>query len=180
MISVTTVLQKVGLVDVSGPWFTDEARDRGSALHLATHYHDEGYLDESTLIDERVRARFAVYKQFHAEVNCEVLYSELEVKDHDLGLIGHIDKVVRIAGRAYVLDIKPPGSHAWHPLQLAAYAKLLRSSGVLSLELAARLGRLGLYIGDTNFRLVKRDSPQDWPIFRAALTVAQFMEANRA
>jgi hypothetical protein len=45
--SVTTILKSVGLIDAS--FYTIEGRERGSAVHLACEYFDQGDLDEDTL-----------------------------------------------------------------------------------------------------------------------------------
>ena len=38
--SVTEILRSVGLIDAT--WYTEEARQRGTAVHLACEYWDSG------------------------------------------------------------------------------------------------------------------------------------------
>ena len=47
---VTSILKAAGYVDDT--YFTEYARDRGSAAHAATHYYDEGDLDELDAFDD--------------------------------------------------------------------------------------------------------------------------------
>ncbi len=171
MISVTKVLRLVGLVDVTH--YTIEARDRGRAVHEAIHYHNEGDLDESTLIDERVQARFRSYLKFLDEVDFKAVESELELIDEGLGLIGHPDLIGQLNGGMCVVDAKPMGAEPWHGLQLAGYAKLAQRAGY------PYMPRFNLYLGENhNYKLVPRTNLRDWPVFRAALSVAQFKEAE--
>jgi len=45
--SVTTILKAEGFIDTT--WFDDWNRDKGTAVHLACHYDDQGCLDEDTI-----------------------------------------------------------------------------------------------------------------------------------
>jgi len=174
MISVTKVLTLAGLIDTT--WFTVEGRDRGSAVHRATHIHDtpgRGELDEESIDDERVRARYSQYCKFIDETGWEIVESEKRLVHPTYELVGHVDKIMQRNGHQAVCDIKPPGEYAWHGLQLAAYAKLAQASGY-----QVPMLRYNLYLGDKGYKLVPRINPTDWSVFRAAMTVAQFKEMS--
>lgn len=115
---VTRILQEVGLIDTT--WFTDEGRDRGSALHLATEYLDRGELDEAT-VDPLIVSRLAAYRRFIEEVKPEILSIEEHV-EYPGSYQGTLDRRVIMDGREGVIDIKAGGAAPWHSLQLAAYA----------------------------------------------------------
>ena len=48
--SVTQILKDAGLIDTT--WYTDEARERGRAVHLATQFLDEDDLDWDTVLPQ--------------------------------------------------------------------------------------------------------------------------------
>jgi hypothetical protein len=60
-LSVTKVLKICGLID--DRWYTEYGRWRGSAVHKATHYFDEGDIDRRTL-DPVVKPFVADWKDF--------------------------------------------------------------------------------------------------------------------
>lgn len=167
MLRVTDVLKAAGLIDPT--WFTQEARDRGQAVHLATELHDQGELDESQPWgDAKAVKRFQTYQRFRREKNCNIIAVEHEIT-HPLGFAGRMDRLVEMDSRRGVLDIKPPGESAWHPIQLAAYQAGAGPEWPC---------RWNLYLGETSYRLVERKNPHDWNVFKAALILAQFKEST--
>ena len=169
---VTDVLREAGLVDVSH--FTQEARDRGTAVHLATELHDRGELDETKPWgDEKAHGRLAAYKRFLRECNVKILAIEVEVLHPVLFYVGHLDRLVEINGLRGIMDIKPPGKSKWHGVQLAAYQAAAEGGA------RAWPHRWNLYLGDDDYRLHPWNKPEHaihWSVFRAALTITQFKE----
>lgn len=170
---VTDILKDVGLIDATH--FTQEARDRGTAVHLATQLHDEGDLDEDYQWgDRKAQLRFQAYQKFRREMKVNIIEIELELVHPVLGYVGHVDRLCEINGLRGVLDIKPPGQHAWHPLQLAAYQQAA-PGGVKEWPAC-----WNLYLGEGTYHLEpRRNLIQPWYVFRAALTVAQFKESTK-
>lgn len=163
---VTDILRDAGLIDAT--WFTDWSRDRGTAVHEATRYDDEGDLDESS-IDPAVAPRLAAYRAFRRDAQPVIHAIELPV-EHDLhGYCGTVDRVVEIAGRRGVLDIKPPSREPWHALQLAAYAACF--------DTAMRRWSLHLH-DDETYRLVEHTDRNDARVFSAALTLVKWRRDN--
>ena len=155
---VTAVLRDVGLIDTT--WIPDSARDRGTAVHLATQYLDEGDLDDSSIADE-IRPAVAAYQQFLAEVRPEIFAIEETVQG--MGYVGTLDRRLVINGKEGVLDIKGICEAPWHALQLAAYA----------LTFDRPLRRWSLYLRPEGYRLIERkDRRRDDAVWRACLTLA--------
>src|ERR1043165_3114073 len=63
--SVTEILKGAGLVD--DRWWTEAGRWRGSAVHAACWYDDEGDLDETTL-DPKLQNYLQAYRKFKTEL----------------------------------------------------------------------------------------------------------------
>lgn len=130
---VTDVLAGAGLIETR--WFTDYARDRGTALHKATELLDRGILDRAS-IDPAIAGRFAGYERFRTEVKPEIKEIEQTFFDVTGRYQGRPDRRVVINGRDGILDIKPPSRAPWHSIQLAAYARGRAVSWRWSLHLA--------------------------------------------
>ena len=156
---VTSVIKAAGMIDATH--FTDFARDRGTAVHLAAQLVLEGKLDRSS-IDPAVAPRLAQFERFMLEARPDVEAVELEVVHHQLRYRGRLDLLVRrVAGglvRA-VIDIKGPAKAAWHGVQTAAYQHAVGDCPA----------RFCLHLSDTDYRLIPHTDRQDWLKFVAAL-----------
>jgi len=161
---VTTILRSAGLIDTA--WFTDEAREKGSALHAATAFLDEGDLDWST-VDDRIVSRLHQYQRFKEEVQPQILSIEERVKNVTLRYVGRLDRRVIIAGRVGVLEIKGPGRVAWHAVQLSMYAACFEGPA---------LARWSVHIEDEKYQLIEHRNRRDWGAAKAALTLAAWKE----
>lgn len=169
---VTEILRDAGLVDVS--FVRQEHLDRGSAVHAATHYHDEGDLDVESL-DESVRPRFDGYLRFLRDCNPEILAIERYVENQDLGYCGTLDRIVRIGGELGVLDIKGAIVSPWHGVQCEAYRQAIRT---FNSEPVVR--RWNLYLRDGDYRLEPRTDRDDWTMFKFALSLKSWRQRNAA
>jgi hypothetical protein len=130
MPSVTQVLKEAGIVDTQ--WFTEFGRWRGSAVHKATHYFDEGDIDRRTL-DPIVKPFVADWKQFREQTGFTPTMIEQPYHDALYGYCGTPDRRGYFIGgkpeeSKELIDIKTyPGGKApwWTRLQLAAYGRLI-------------------------------------------------------
>ncbi|HLC28340.1 MAG TPA: hypothetical protein VJL07_02720 [Dehalococcoidia bacterium] len=169
---VTDVLHRAGLINTEH--FSDYHRDRGTGVHQACHFWDEGDLEDSSLVPE-VRVRLDQYKRFLVEVGPEIIAAEREVVHSVLGYRGRLDRIVRINGRTGVLDIKGVSEAPWHGVQLFAYMAAYNSN----LNTAApATARWNLYLYDDHYKLVERTDRQDFGVFCAALTLARWKEKH--
>ena len=117
----------------------DEAGRRGSIVHELTEKYDNG--EEISLLSDTGRigfklsewAMFERYVDFRSRFELEILMSEFNIINENLGYAGTLDRVVKMNDKKILLDIKT--SNAIYPfywLQLAAYKKLYESIGLKS------------------------------------------------
>lgn len=129
-LSVTQILKEAGLVDTQ--WFTEFGRWRGSAVHKATQYFDEGDIDRRTL-DPVVKPFVKDWKEFREATGFTPTMIEKQFYDSVYDYCGTPDRRGYFTGgRAQdsheLIDIKTyPGGKApwWTRYQLAAYGRLL-------------------------------------------------------
>ncbi|MBT6047125.1 MAG: hypothetical protein HOG49_09910, partial [Candidatus Scalindua sp.] len=86
-------------------YYTEDSRQRGRAVHLATEYYDKGILDEST-VHERVVGYLNAYKKAKAELCLNIHPEDIEIRVFHRGLnvCGMIDKLDRTTKT--LIDIK--------------------------------------------------------------------------
>jgi len=163
---VTAILHRAGLIDTR--WFTDEMRDRGSAVHLVTQFLDERDLHWPD-VDERIAAKIRRYQQFLDEVRPKILSIEEKVENVAYQYQGKLDRIVVINGRKGVLDIKGISRAPWQALQVAMYAACFPGPS---------LARWTLHLSDERYQLIEHTNRGDWRVAVAAITLAAWREAN--
>ena len=161
LLRVTGILKAAGLCDMQ--WASEDAMDRGTAVHLACQYLDEGGLDFATL-DPALMPAVEQYVEFLDHVAPEILAIEEEVRNATLRYAGRLDRRVSINGREGILDIKGIYRADWQAIQLAGYAGCF----------ARPMARWTLHLPSdgTTYRLIEHKDRDDWRVFQAALTVA--------
>ena len=162
---VTEILKGCGLIPTFG--FTDEARDRGTAVHMACQYYDLGDLDESSL-DPVLVPYLAGWKKFLADHKCEWTAIEQRMEHQTLGYRGTPDRVGYVNGTLLVVDVKSGASAKWHRWQLAAYAGM-QSDPYRYLRMVVRLQDDGNYKKDM---FPASNYPADFNVFCSALNIA--------
>ena len=127
--SVTQILKDAGLIDTT--WFTDEARERGRAVHLSTQFLDEDDLDWDTVLPP-YRGYVAAWQRFKQESHFVIsrdsegkLLIEYLLFQPVSGYCGMLDRVGTIGTTEYLIDIKTGDPQGWHGYQLAAYSQCL-------------------------------------------------------
>lgn len=153
---VTDILKEAGWIDTQ--WFTDEACQRGTFVHLAAQLWDQGDLDEESVSGD-VWLRLQQYRRFKRESDYVPTLIEAKVMNTKHGYQGTIDRLCCVNGREGILDIKGPGHFDWQGLQLAAYAHCFDRP----------LARWSLHLHDDKYRLVEWTDRQDWVRFLVAL-----------
>lgn len=162
---VTAILAQAGLVEKG--WFKDYDLSRGSALHKAAQYLDEGTLDWES-VDGVILGRLAAYQRFKDEVQPVILAIEEPVVNEDYRYCGTLDRRLVIGGREGVLDIKGPSRAAWQALQVCLYAYTFPRP----------MARWTLHLSDEEYRLIEHKDRNDWNVARAAITLAAWRKAN--
>lgn len=166
LISVTTVLREVGLID--DRWFTEDSARRGTAVHAAV----QRFLSAGEVaVDDITGAFFDAYLAFQQEAGFQVEAVEERVCDPVLGYAGTLDlrgRFLRFADGVDVIDIKTGAVPSSVGYQTAAYARCVDGTAtVLARRWALNLRTDGAY------RLEPLTKRTDVKVFLAALTVAQ-------
>lgn len=163
--SVTAILQKAGLIDPT--WFTEESRQRGSAVHLAAEYFDRGTLIFDDL-DPQIAAYLRGFIQFRSNGHPLSAHEWIETPLKDPGGLyaGTADRILINRPRS-VWDLKTGDPKAADKYQLAAYTNVL--------EDPESYRRFCLYLRPNGTYRV-REFPQeeyaeDLNVFFAALTI---------
>lgn len=164
---VTEIIAAAGLMPKWNGGDPYAAMERGTAVHLATAYDDEGDLDEASITPE-IWPYIEAYRRFRQESGVHILAIEREVRDETVGYVGHYDRLVRFNGADWVLDLKTGAPAPWHAIQLAAYRAAV---GRMALK------RGCLYLTPPSWKLVECNNRADWRIFLAALTLYQWRES---
>jgi RecB family exonuclease len=119
--SVTQILKDAGIID--NKWYSEEARDRGSAVHDLCERYAQG-----KRVDNLGRP-LAALEYVNAFANwihlCHVYAIETEkiitgeINGHRYA--GRFDLKADINGKTVMVDIKTGKKAKWHKIQLAAY-----------------------------------------------------------
>lgn len=161
--SVTQALHAEGFID--DRWFTEESSIRGTYVHLASHMHDMGTLDEDTL-DPVLVPYLDGYKQFLDDTGFEVLESEVRQYHKTYLYAGTPDKKGLLYGRRSLIDLKSGKPEAWVKLQLGGYWLLDEPCDCYSLQLKPD--------GTYNFSEKIKDIRHQGQVFLSALVCHQW------
>ena len=126
--SVTQVLKGVGMIDFSmiPQVVLQEAASRGTAVHRALHYLDDGDLDEAS-VEPELTPYIQAYRDFCAQSGFTVALVEHRVYHPTFMYAGTLDRTGGFPDKSLaVLDVKTGMPFPAHGLQLAAYAACLK------------------------------------------------------
>lgn len=170
---VTSILSTCGLIDAT--WFNEAARWRGTAVHRACQFDDEGDLSLESVSCE-IQPYLEAWRSFKA--NCQ--WASLEIEKpfwSPEGFCGTPDRVGVLGGRPTTLDIKTSvNAYPWVGLQLAGYSLLA------SERLGASAGfiqRVAVCLRpDGDYNLTRFTDRRDIEVFRAAVKLAAWKKEN--
>lgn len=118
LLSVTEILKGAGLVD----HLADEYYlDRGTKIHKACQFFDEGTLDFKAL-DPIILPYVEAWMDFKAASRIKIIAIEKMVRHKELGYAGRLDRLGKMNGLKAVIDIKTGQIPEFAKFQLAAYA----------------------------------------------------------
>jgi hypothetical protein len=159
--SVTQVINNLGLIDTQ--WFKPEHAARGSHIHLACQYLDEGCLDYDSL-DEEYKPYIDAYKRFLNDCKPEWVGIEQKIFHPIYKYCGTYDRSGMMFGNNITLDIKTGIYHHTHALQLAGYEQTITDDKSSK--------RYSLYLSrDTTYKLIQHKERMDYKIFNNACSV---------
>ena len=175
--SITTVIEAAGLVNYDMLPADDLKfyQDRGTALHQAAWYDDEGDLDDRT-VDPEVKPRLEAWRKLRREMQFTVLLSEARRFDRTYGYAGTPDRLVKLPnGERGVIELKSGPLQPAVRIQTAAQANLLEPQGGRLRRFAAHLKADGSY---SVKEFPVSEMRTDLSVFLCALTVFKWRKAN--
>jgi hypothetical protein len=170
LISVTQAIQAAGLIHAE--WYTEAARQRGRAVHLAVHFDAERDLNERS-VSPLIRPYLEAARSFKRDTGFVTELTEARVWAMDLGYAGTMDHLGLMQGNHRVLvDWKTGVVPEWARLQTAGYASAFPNAAKF-LRYAVQLKPDGAY-KITSFE--PQEFRRDLTDFLACVRVAQLQE----
>jgi hypothetical protein len=115
-----------------GPWFTDEHRERGKAVHAATLALDQSSLEYDDLLKWLKPAWqpfFFAYFEFRKHCRCQWALMEQARVHRALKFAGTPDRVGTLNDWPAILELKTGSPAPWHGVQTAGQDILMGSRG---------------------------------------------------
>lgn len=163
--SVTQVLKECGIID--DRFYTEEARERGKAVHLATQLLDEDDLDWDSL-DPSLEGYVRAYERFKTESGFVPVLIEERVYNPVSMYAGTLDRTGYFSNikNKTLIDIKSGAPEPWAAIQTAAYEHCLLQ----------RFSRHALQLKpDGTYRLSPQyRDPNDIKLFLSALSIVHW------
>jgi hypothetical protein len=150
--------------ELSGsPWYTEEGRDRGRDIHLATRYSDEDDLHLDSC--EEISGFVLAWRRFLSESGFVIELIEEPLHSPKFHYAGTPDRVGVLHAARAVIDIKGGAPEPWHGVQLAGYAQMLQERYGLP-----PLKRCAVYLHESGtYSLREYREPEDWFQFLRSL-----------
>jgi len=168
--SVTEVIRLLYDFNPTDSVALEQNRHFGTAVHMATSFHDQGTLEEDT-VSKPVAEFLTSWRAFVRDSQVEFIEIERPVYHRKLMYAGTPDRVARIEGKVWVLDLKTGATlHPASAIQLSAYLQAYNSSEEISKRDMAE-GRLSVQLTRKGYKLNDWRSPVDWPTFIACLQI---------
>lgn len=177
LIGVSDAIQTAGLKDFSriAPDVLEHARQRGTAVHTACHYLDEGDLDWAT-VSQEIEPYVRAWERFKKETGVELLEIEKPRYHATLGFAGTSDRVVNLYPHKGIIDLKTYNPDRVTGIQLAAYS-YLEFGPQPSFDAPKRWG---LWLKDDGkYSLTAYEDRGDEAIFMACLTIEKWKRSQK-
>ena len=132
---VTGVLKTLGLIDTQ--WYTQEAMERGSAVHEAIMLIEQGVLDLGAYREsDPIYGYLEAWQKCKRETELKVVETEALRADPVCRYATILDGIGEYKGKPAIWDLKSGPLRAWHGLQLAAGTGLtdIRQRYVIQLD----------------------------------------------
>ena len=173
--SVTKIIQVAGLVDFSKvpADVLQRAQERGTAIHTACELYDRDKLDYASL-DPVVWPYLEAWIKFKQQTGFLVKFSETIVYSRH-GYAGRLDRLGMMESTPAIIDIKTSKiiSQATG-VQTAAYLHACHERGLFGMA-KEKYKRFAIHLYDNGkYEIEPYDSPQDWPVFLAALQIYHY------
>lgn len=128
--SVSAIIAQINDLGRVPPHILRAAAKRGTDVHAACEYWDDGDLDETSLTDE-IHGYLVGWMEWRNRTKSTVRRSESTVYHPVLRYCGTLDRLMNIDGRTALIDIKTTAQqHESHGVQLAGYKMALKANGI--------------------------------------------------
>ena len=177
LIGVSEAIQAAGLKDFSriAPDVLEHARQRGTAVHAACHFLDEGDLDWATVSTE-IEPYARAWERFKADTGVQIIEIEKPRYHATIGLAGTPDRVVILGGKKGIIDLKTYKPDVVTGVQLAAYSYLEFGPQPTWDEPK----RFGLWLKDDGkYSLTEYTDRGDEAAFMSCLTITKFKRSQK-
>lgn len=171
-VSVTMLLKEIGFLGDTS-FFTDSARDRGTAVHAITHYLDEGTLDETT-VDPRLAGYAKSWQNFKDRMNFQSVWHECKVWHPTFNYYGTFDRfgIMRQIGTWALIDIKTGvTTQPYWGLQLRAYLEALIAFHPEIKTLGVKMFSVRLMEDGSDAKIDEWNEPRDFATFCCGLEI---------
>lgn len=177
--SVTQLLQSLSKFALASPEALAAACERGTYVHRMTELHDLGELDEP-LLPAQWLPYLAGWKQFLHDSGARWLSIEEQLYSRIHGYAGTEDRFGELAkwspGVLWDLDIKTGRAPSRHwGLQTAAYRQQRIEKDAACIKNRRATVQL---TGNGTYRFLPWDSPTDWPVFQALITLHHYGDSQ--
>jgi hypothetical protein len=174
---VTSILKDAGLY---GDMRSDEhAMARGTAVHMACEFYDEGDLDTDSVTAE-VMPYISAWATFKRETGCRIesddqgLIIERSVWHPTLMYRGTLDRIATVNSKPYVLDVKSGSPWPPHPIQTGLYSMAWAAMHDIPYP-----RRACVYLtADGKYKFDEHKNRQDYNIAKACITLANWRNGH--
>jgi len=135
--SVTQILKGAGLID--DQWFSEEARDRGSAVHTLCERYAHGVRFDDTGRPLASLQYVNAFARFVSDFGVYAIDTETLIEGIVNGrrYAGKYDLLAEIQGKRVLIDLKTGAKAKWHSVQIAAYAMQINPHSAMDLYIKA-------------------------------------------
>jgi hypothetical protein len=154
--SITQMMSAEGMID--SIWYTEESRQRGTAVHEWTASFDLGAVEI-----ESYEGAYRPYMLAHVEamrvLRPEILEVEVPLVHERLRYGGRMDRLWRLFSALSIVELKSGPPMPWHRIQTALQAILVEQERGVP---ATAIKRYGLHLrGNGRYKLDPHDNPID-------------------
>lgn len=142
------------------PFYTDDGRDEGTALHAWIIFLASGN-EPNTEPDPRIAGRVAGFRKFLADSGFKFEGGEKPMRSRALGYCCTPDIYGQMGGARSLIEAKRGAEEGWHRLQTQAQKIALAENGIICRD------RYALYLRDGDYRLKKHEDKTDEAKWRA-------------
>ena len=120
--SVTTVLKAAGYID--DRWFSEEARERGSAVHTLCERYANGERFDAKGRELASLEYVNAFAAWMRDTRAYAITTECIIHNNLNGrpYAGRFDLLAEIEGKRRLIDLKTGAKAKWHKIQISAYA----------------------------------------------------------